>query len=346
MIVDSNTISFNNPLMSENDLQNKVCLIGGTGRSGTTVLKRVFSRHPNATNIPEGRFTIDPDGLADFYSAMSSIWSPYLFHVKIKRLKKILYATGRNRFLLRAYTYALRKTHLEDRMPLRVVPAYSGVGVERNCPNFIKYADELIEKLTEFSYRGHWNGSSLFESPVISYASDRSELELAQILGAFWRDVITETCRHQGVEFYVEDNTWNILWFDVLRKFIPDAKLVHIYRDPRDVVASYMQRIWAPNDAYQAACWYRGIINRWFDIRNGIDDNDYMEIKLEELAAQPQQKLQEVCEFWGMPWDDALLQTKLDRVHSGRWKKDLSSEQAKIINSELESEIIKLGYAL
>jgi hypothetical protein len=51
----------------------KMILIGGTGRSGTSIVKEILANHPDASSLPfEYRFIIDPDGLADFYTGYSA----------------------------------------------------------------------------------------------------------------------------------------------------------------------------------------------------------------------------------------------------------------------------------
>jgi len=323
----------------------RVCLIGGTGRSGTTILRQLFSEHPLVAFVPEWRFTIDPDGLADFYNTFCNSWSPYLFDVRVKRLRKLLRTLGRDRFLVRAYSYAMTRSHVENWIPFRLVPQYAGIGIERRCPHFLQYVDELVEKLIEFSYPGQWNGTRFLEATQLSFSGNRNSRELATILGTFWRNVIRDTCQTQGAEFYVEDNTWNILWFDTLQAILPESKLVHIYRDPRDVVASYTHMRWAPKKALQAARWYKEIIKRWFNVRAKLAEGSFMEVALEDLVAHPRPVLEKISAFWELPWDDSLLHTKLDRSHIGRWKEDITPEELQAVTRELKPELSALGYA-
>ena len=319
------------------------CLIGGTGRSGTTILKRIFAAHPLVANVPEWRFSIDPDGLVDFYVTFSNSWSPYLFDVRLKRLVKMLKTLGRDHFLARLYAFFMQKTQIERYTALCLVPRYLAVGIERGCPHFFEFVNKLKEDLTEFSYPGLWNGSHFFEKNHLHYAPPFDPEQLAAILGKFWRAVIEDTCQKQQADFFVEDNTWNMIFFDKTLELLPDAKLVHVYRDPRDVVASYSKQRWSPRDPVKAAHWYMGLINRWFEVRDGLDENSFMEVALENLVADPQVELEKICDFWGIPWDDTLLQTDLSKSHTGRWTKDFSETEIKAVNAILEREIDILG---
>ena len=49
-------------------MDNKVIFIGGSGRSGTNILRKLLSKHSQVASLPfEHRFIIDPDGIIDFF---------------------------------------------------------------------------------------------------------------------------------------------------------------------------------------------------------------------------------------------------------------------------------------
>lgn len=321
-----------------------LCLIGGTGRSGTTVLKNTFERHPKCVSVPEYRFPIDPDGLVDFYLSSKDNWSPYLFDKKIKRLRRLLRSIGRNNVLLRGYGHYMQKFGIENWLPTHLVPAYCGIAFSRRSPNFNHLVDALISELTEFSYSGAWNGTRFLEKRTLRYSPP--DPLLAQKLGSFWHNVIGDVCDYQNASYFIEDNTWNILWFDTILQLLPNAKLVHVLRDPRDVVASYMKMRWSPNDAAGAAKWYKGLINRWFQVRESIPQSSFKEIHLNELVGDPRGVLQEVSDFWGIPWSETLLQQSFGKSHTGRWKKEFSKKDQGVLHEILGKEIAILGYEI
>jgi len=332
--------------MDENSINNKVCMIGGSGRSGTTILKVIFSKHPDTAQVPEYRFSIDPDGLVDYYTAFESGWSPYLVDTRLKRLESLLRDIGQHKRVARGIAFLSNRYGLEHYFPRCMVSRYAGIAFERHCPDYFMHVDRLIRSLEEFNYTGQWNGSKLFSRRKIHFSYRKDRRELANILGGFWRDVIRSTCAHQKKSIFVEDNTWSILWFDRILDLLPEARLVHVFRDPRDIVASYTKMRWAPDNPLHAARWYKGVINEWFSVKDRLDSSQYLEIKLEDLVEQPAEVLQRVCAFWGIPWSDCLLGTDLSKSHSGRWMTDLSDEVGRAVTLELGAELEQLGYSV
>ena len=320
------------------------CLIGGSGRSGTTILKQVFLGHPQVAKVPEYRFSIDPDGLVDFYSACDRGWSPYHYDMRLKRLEALLRAVGRHRRIARIGAYMQQRYNLQKFGLPNLVPRYAGVAFERYCPDFLALVERLINSLREFSYRGQWNGSRCLVRSAMYFSGETEHNELALALGDFWRAVINSVCLHQRRQHFVEDNTWNILWFDKVRELLPQARLVHVLRDPRDVIASYTRMRWAPSDPLQAMRWYKAIIGRWFRLKPSLDRESYREVRLEDLVREPERTLREICIWWGIPWDSSLLETDLGRSHSGRWKRDFSAATGATLSAELADELREMGY--
>jgi hypothetical protein len=158
--------------------------------------------------------------------------------------------------------------------------------------------------------------------------------------------VIQSTLDAQDKKVYVEDNTWNILWFHRMLDLLPNARLIHIYRDPRDVICSFMKQTWTPSDPVKAALFYKGIMEAWWGIRKQLPKASYKEIALEALVKNPEKTLKEACDFWNIPWSESLLKTDLSHSHSGRWKKDLSSSELREIHEILSDQIKALGYTL
>lgn len=324
-------------------LRGTFSLIGGTGRSGTTILQKIFAQHPNVAWAPEWRFAIDPDGLVDFFTSVTRGWSPYLYDRKVKRLRRLLRAVAQDPPLGRVYR-ALRRIGISTLGPYLLRPQYLDIRATKYCPRYLSLVDDLLRHLTDFRFTGSWTGMRMFEKSELLYGGPQERSELASILGEFWRQVARSVSEQQGADNYVEKNTWNILWFDKLLHLVPEARLVHIYRDPRDVVASYMRQTWTPSDPVQAAIVYRDIMQRWWAVRERVPLDSYLEVSLESLVEQSEPTLRRLCGFWGIEWDRSLLATDLSRSHSGRWKKDLSPGEQQEVQEVLRDVLHELGY--
>jgi len=322
--------------------ENKICLIGGSGRSGTTILSRVFAKHPLISDVPELRFLIDPDGIIDFYTTFQA-WSPYHFDLKLKRLKNLLQSVTYSHPLNKPF-FLLQKTGILQMLPWNIRPRYANICATGFCPKFPKIVNELIERLTTFRYSGYWEGMNAIQQKEFFYNSFHEKSELTKILRDFLQQVIVCILEYQRVSYYLEKNTWNILWFDKILELIPDSRLVHIYRDPRDVVTSFTRQTWMPSDPLKSALIYRDIIQHWWDIKVKIPNHTYIEISLESLVNDTESILRKICTFWDLPWHESLLSIDLSKSHSGRWKKDLNTQEQNGVQYLLGRQIETFGY--
>jgi hypothetical protein len=139
----------------------------------------------------------------------------------------------------------------------------------------------------------------------------------------FCRRFVSCVCDAQNATHFVEDTPFNVLYFDGIRRLLPESRLVHIHRDPRDVVASYVHRTWSPSDPEMAARFYVEIMRRWEAVRESLPPDSFIEVGLAALLDQPEAVLRRVCGFWGLPWTGALLGVDLSRSNRGRWRTDL-----------------------
>ena len=146
-------------------------------------------------------------------------------------------------------------------------------------------------------------------------------------------------------DFFFEDNTWNIFFARELLELLPESKIVHIYRDPRDVVASFSQQRWCPSDKIKAALWYKTMMEYWlYVVRKGLPADSYSEVKLEALVKSPEITLRRLCEFIRLPFENSMLDVDLTKSHIGRWRNEFSEREKGEISDILGSIIHDLGY--
>ena len=319
-------------------------LVGGTGRSGTSILKEVIASHSDAASLPfEYRFIIDPDGLIDFYASFTATWSPYLADRRLKRLESLLNNLGREPLHHKILGRLLRWLNRDGKM---LSPrAYHGWELNHHLPHWDQHVQTLMSELVEFSFPACWVGTESYQfSPEVYHSASRSRQELARILGGFVQDVIDDLLDRTGKEFFIEDNTWNVLFAREIIELLPEAKIIHIHRDPRDVVASFSRQRWCPADKEQGARWYRAMMAHWFNVRSDLPIGTYYEVGLEELVAAPEAVLREVCEFAEISFDRAMLQVDLGDSHSGRWEAEFSDAEKGVVHEILGDIISELGY--
>jgi sulfotransferase family protein len=104
----------------------------------------------------------------------------------------------------------------------------------------------------------------------------------------------------------------------------PEARFVHLIRDGRDVCLSVLHwdhayrtagryTTWADDPVTTTALWWLRKVQLGRQGGRALSPNLYYEIFYENLVAHPEDECRKLCEFLGLPYDDAML-----RFHEGR----------------------------
>jgi hypothetical protein len=180
--------------------------------------------------------------------------------------------------------------------------------------------------------------------------------------GDSWRDmfaaILQGYAEAQGKPRWGEKTPQHALFTETFLQWFPDAAVLHILRDPRDVVASLLHRPAASASAVtNARAWLR--LNQ--AARRCSGRPGYREVRYETLVAQPEEELRKICEFLGEEYSPLMLlpeqqrvehsggmdrfRTPLTRARLGLWRKELSSAQAAQIEWALGDQMEAFGYA-
>lgn len=169
-------------------------------------------------------------------------------------------------------------------------------------------------------------------------------------------------------------NIRHLYW--ILERF-PAASIVHIIRDGRDVICSMREH---PDWRWVDGAWQKVVVPRsteWYarrwleDTAAGMawrQDPRYVEVRYEDLVADPAGAMREVCDAIGAHADAAWLAALTDdgrgpeaasgagparpdyegavsAVSVGRWRTDLSAEDQRLVQRICGSRLGELGYA-
>lgn len=322
----------------------KIALVGGTGRSGTTIVNEILGCHPNVVVSPPWRFMIDPDGVLDFINASAGSWSPYEIDIRIKRLKAILQDVSKPTlpgWLLK--TFNLRE--LSAKLGVGLAPRYAHINAEDFCAGFGSLTSEFLQEIIDFSYTANWVGTRFLEYHRMNYASPFRDTETRDAGARFYQGVVDRSLEQHDATTFIDRNTWNHLKFDQFLKLDDSIKLLHVYRDPRDVVASYINQNWMPQNPLEAARTYQDLTEAWWQVRERVPQDSFLEFSLEDLVNDPKGMLGRVCDFLGLPWDDALLSISLAASNTGRWRTDIPKQDQNATEQMLAKSLEHWGYS-
>jgi hypothetical protein len=142
------------------------------------------------------------------------------------------------------------------------------------------------------------------------------------------------------------------LHFNRLFRIWPDARLLHLVRDGRDVARSCVQRGWYGEVSLAAERWLTAE-SLWDEVVKTLPRERYLEVKYEELAADPVQVLTRICEWIGIPYHPAMLEypTRSSYAYpraefAYQWKGKLTPREVQLLEARLADVLVSRGYEL
>ena len=143
-----------------------------------------------------------------------------------------------------------------------------------------------------------------------SYDLDQDELFLSIADGPRgYGDVLTATmsavAARQGKRRWSEKSPGQSAGH--VLSLVPQARLVHIVRDPRDVVASTLAVPWMTDGARRIAIEVRRHMLDSIAVGTGAGPRRYTMIRYEDLTRDPEAVLRHVCGFIGEEFDPDML---------------------------------------
>ena len=190
--------------------------------------------------------------------------------------------------------------------------------------------------------------------------SDYSERGMADLFEL----ILSENSENS--EFIGDKDPMNVNYLKTIKREFPDARILHIIRDPRDVVLSRIKSEWG-NDrglAFHVAEYIHGIRKSRKEGRQLFGDN-YLEIKYEELLSNAISVMTKVCDFLSLPFHEDMInyQNKADELlreregswktnvtkplqttNTEKWKKEFTRAQISSLERSLGTTLQDLGY--
>ena len=158
-----------------------------------------------------------------------------------------------------------------------------------------------------------------------------------------------------------------IKYLPQLFKLFPDAQVIHIIRDGRDVVASLKRMPWWNKNSISAMLNWQEAIHRGVTARRNYSSDQFIEIKYEDIINEPENSIKAVCKFLDEEYSESLLEfhkiakesvpsykmgwhsatkSKINAASIGRWKKELEQWEISLFNNKFKNELELYKYEI
>jgi hypothetical protein len=140
-----------------------------------------------------------------------------------------------------------------------------------------------------------------------------TESELLELLRDFMAKLLQRMLEPLSADqIFVDKTPDHALYVAEILELLPASRIIHVIRDPRDVVASLLaasrtwasESSWAPRYAWAAARTWMKSVNTVRKASRAADARSFLELRYEELHRSPVENLRRVADFMGLTWSE------------------------------------------
>jgi len=140
--------------------------------------------------------------------------------------------------------------------------------------------------------------------------------------------------------------------FDRLPLLFPNARYIHLIRDPRDVARSSIGMGWAGNIYHGVDIW-TAAERCWDRLASRITPERYLEVRYETLLQNVTGELHRVCRFMGVEYSPRMLTYPSQSTYAApdaqmtyQWKGRCRPRELQWIDWQLGKLLVQRGYEL
>ena len=150
----------------------------------------------------------------------------------------------------------------------------------------------------------------------------------------------------------------SILTMNIHRDFqnipyiFPDARYIHLLRDPRDVARSCIGMGWVENVYHGVDIWLNAE-KSWDKLKKKLRADQYIEIKYEELLKDVEAGLTKICNFLDIEYTEQMMDYAKNSTYqlpdknlSYQWKNKYNKRELQLVEGKASKIIIERGYEL
>lgn len=213
-----------------------------------------------------------------------------------------------------------------------------------------------------------WLGSRLHRASGLDRDKIEHQIENdCRNAGDFLRIVMGALALQQGAHRWASNAPEEILHLRRIKETIPEALIIHMIRDGRDVSVSLSEKRyirpfpWKERETPEGAALYWEWIVRKGRAAAAWLGNDYIEVRFEELVSEPRSVLRRLSDFLDHDLDyeqihqhpvgtvarpNTSFRGRSDFNPLARWKKQLTPVQLSRIEALVGGTLSELGYEL